>query len=611
LNKPDTTQLIQSIGTAWQAMSSLTLGLLPAWTGSTPVARLIRHTARAQKRLLTLNIAFALLLSISEAGLFALIYRTVRVLAGSPLPLILKQSGLDRGAVFLILLLGVTSLQLMASFCRGMNGILAGRFAARCETEIMPMVHQHILNLSYSCASSFKIGDLARRASIAPMAINAEIEHASHIITDGLLACVYFIVLVLISPWLMLLACGLAIGMAITQSYLSPRIRRASKEVERKRSHIASAITADLQVLKLLHSSASTDEANQRFQGQLHGLEPELRRLSTLRSFLEPIAELLPLFTAVLLGVLSWQLTKGRSDLLIPSLATFVLALQRLNIRLLKIGQSANILSENLSRIELVNDLLNPADKDFRRRGGQSFQGLRREIRFHEVTLHYPERTTASLIEASFTLPRNSTVALVGASGAGKSTIVDLLVGLIDPSSGQILVDGLDLRDLDLDSWQRHLGVVSQDVLVVNDTIAANIAYGMGGDISMPAIHRASMAACAHEFISQLPDGYDTMIGEQGHRLSGGQRQRLSLALDSHTEALVHQAVEAFISGRTVLAVAHRLSSIRDAKLILVVEAGRIVERGSHDELLLAGGHYARLWNRQQHPKTAAPPIRP
>jgi subfamily B ATP-binding cassette protein MsbA len=241
------------------------------------------------------------------------------------------------------------------------------------------------------------------------------------------------------------------------------------------------------------------------------------------------------------------------------------------------------------------------------------------------VTLRYPELPKPTLIDVSFLLPHEGTVALVGASGAGKSSLVDLLVGLIEPSAGRILVDGKDLRSLDLDSWQRRLGVVSQEVLVVHDTIAANIGFGLGDDVSLDAIRHAAAAACADDFIEALPDGYNIVIGEQGHRLSGGQRQRLSLAramlrqpeilildeatsaLDSHAEARVHQAIEAFRSGRTVLAVAHRLSSIRDADQIMVIDAGRIVERGSHGQQPALGGAYASLWLRQQQARRRTP----
>jgi len=604
-------------------------GLLPSWQGSSPVARLIRHTAHSQKRLLLLNGCAAVLRSASEALLFAVIYQAVRLISGSPLPAIAQQANVSRGSTFLILLLAVSVIQLIASGSRALNGMLSGHFAARCQAEILPRLHNHILSLSYGCASSFKAGDLTRQASIAPLAINTEIEQISLIVSDGLLALVYLLVLVRISPWLLLLAAVLAIGTAVTQAWLRPRIGAASREVEQQQRRIGAAITADLQVLRLLHSSAGTAAANRSFQRQLQGLDVRLRRLSNLRSLMEPIAELLPTLIAVVLALFSWQFSGGRSELLIPGLATFVLALQRLNLRLVRIGQSANLLAENLSRIELLNDLLAPEGKTFRRRGGHPFAGLRHGIRFEGVTLRYPGRSQPSLIDVSFQLPLNGTVALVGASGAGKSSLVDLLVGLIEPSAGRILVDGQALQSLDLDSWQRRLGVVSQDVLVVHDTIAANIAFGLGDGVSQEAIQRAATAACADGFIEALPEGYNTVIGEQGHRLSGGQRQRLSLAramlrqpeilildeatsaLDSHSEARVHQAIEAFRRGRTVLAVAHRLSSIRHADRILVIDAGRIVERGSHDQLLARAGAYADLWNRQQgrpNPTTAHRP---
>ena len=614
-----------SIGTAWQALSSLTTGLLPTWHGSSPVSRLIRHTARAQKKVLFLNGFAALLRSASEAALFAVIYQTVRLISGSPLPAIAEQANLSRAHTFLLMLLAVAAIQLIASGSRAINGILSGRFAARCQAEVLPLIHHHILSLSYGCASGYKAGDLARQATIAPAAINMEIEHFSFIVSDGLLALVYLMVLIKISPWLMLLACILALSTAFSQSWLRPRIASAARQVERQQQQIAGAITADLQVLRLLHSSGSTAAANQILHRNMQGLEKRLQRLSALRSLVEPIAELVPTLIAVILALLSWQLTGGRTELLIPGLATFVLALQRLNLRLIKIAQSSNLLAENMSKIELLNQLLSSEGKTFRRRGGMAFTGLQQEIRFEGVTLRYPGRPQPSLTDISFRLPRDGTIALVGASGAGKSSIVDLLVGLIDPTAGRILVDGKDLRSVDLDSWQRRLGVVSQDVMVVHDTIAANIAFGLGDGVSREAILQAAAAACADDFINQLPEGYDTVIGEQGHRLSGGQRQRLSLArailrdpeilildeatsaLDSHAEARVHHAIDAFSSGRTVLAVAHRFSSIRDANQILVIDAGRILERGNHDQLLARNGAYASLWQRQQQGRHTHP----
>lgn len=596
--------------------------IVATWTATTPVSRQIRQTASRHKQLLLGNLAFTLLLGASEACLFAVIYRTLRVLTGTPLP---ESLGLPRSTLFLLLLGSLLVLQTIASISRAMTGTLSGRFAARCQAEVVPQVHRFILNLSYGCASSFRIGDLAHRASLAPLAIQTEIEQASLILSDALLGTIYLVVLVLISPWMMLLATVLILGMVFTQSQLRPRIRQAAREVEQHQRQIASALTADLQVLRLLHSSAATERANGSFQRRLKGLEEKLRRLSLVRSLMEPCGELIPMLAAVCLGLLSWQLSGGRPEWLIPGLATFVLALQRLNLRFAKLGLSLNLLAENQARIELLDDLLQPEGKTFRRRGGHPFQRLQQAIRFDGVSLRYPERPKASVHDLHFTLPRGSTVALVGASGAGKSTIADLLVGLLNPTAGRILIDGVDLQHLDLNSWQGHLGVVSQEVLLLNDTIAANIAFGMDEAIPLEAIQRAAQAACADAFIRALPAGYATLIGEHGHRLSGGQRQRLSLArailrqpeilildeatsaLDSHSEAQVHEAIQAFSSGRTVLAIAHRLSSIRDASQILVMEAGEIVERGTHESLLAAGGRYAAFWQIQQQSPSAVP----
>jgi ATP-binding cassette subfamily B protein/subfamily B ATP-binding cassette protein MsbA len=209
-------------------------------------------------------------------------------------------------------------------------------------------------------------------------------------------------------------------------------------------------------------------------------------------------------------------------------------------------------------------------------------------------------------------------VALVGSSGAGKSSIADLLVGLYDATEGQILIDGTPLPDFDLISWQQHLGVVSQDTFLFNATIAENISHG-SPNASRAQIVEAAEKAQAAGFISDLPDGFDTLIGERGYRLSGGQRQRLSLArailrdpellildeatsaLDTQSERLVQQAIDQFERQHTVLVIAHRLSTIVKADLICVLDKGQIVEKGSHQDLLDRKGIYAGLWKQQAY----------
>jgi subfamily B ATP-binding cassette protein MsbA len=207
--------------------------------------------------------------------------------------------------------------------------------------------------------------------------------------------------------------------------------------------------------------------------------------------------------------------------------------------------------------------------------------------------------------------------ALVGPSGAGKTTLVDLIARFYDPTAGRITIDGVDMRDFSVKSLRRMMGVVTQETVLFHDTVRSNIAYALP-DSSQEAVERAALAANAHEFISQMPDGYDTILGERGTRLSGGQRQRIAIArailrdpsilifdeatsaLDSESERLVQEAIEHLLEGRTVFVIAHRLSTIMNADQILTMEDGRIVQRGTHDELLAEGGLYRKLY-RLQH----------
>ena len=187
----------------------------------------------------------------------------------------------------------------------------------------------------------------------------------------------------------------------------------------------------------------------------------------------------LPVVAAALIGLLSWHLFAGKQGLLVPNLVVFVLVLQRLNLRLARIGGCLNRMAEVHGSMQLLEELLDPADKQFRRQGGIPFTGLRRGLQLEGVALTYPERQKPALCGIDLEIPTGSTVALVGASGGGKSSLVDLLVGLLSPSQGRILVDGLDLERIDLDSWQRKLGVVSQDVLLLNGSIRDNIAFAL------------------------------------------------------------------------------------------------------------------------------------
>jgi len=212
---------------------------------------------------------------------------------------------------------------------------------------------------------------------------------------------------------------------------------------------------------------------------------------------------------------------------------------------------------------------------------------------------------------------RGEVIALVGPSGGGKSTLVDLLPRFMDPTAGRITIDDVDLRDANLRSLRSLFGIVSQETVIFNDTVRANIAYGVEDRFSPDEVEAAARAAYAHDFIVDLPDGYDTRLGDRGVRLSGGQRQRIGIAravlgdpailildeatasLDTESEKLIQRAFEALLEGRTVFAIAHRLSTVRGSDRLVVVDGGQIVETGSHDELYAVDGVYRRLHDLQ------------
>jgi ATP-binding cassette, subfamily B, bacterial MsbA len=301
-------------------------------------------------------------------------------------------------------------------------------------------------------------------------------------------------------------------------------------------------------------------------------------------------------------------------ELSAPELVQFLTTMLMLYDPVRKLNKVNLILQEATASGQRVSRLMEVPNDIRERPGARHTETVREGIAYEQVSFSYG--THPVLREVSLPIKAGEIVALVGPSGAGKSTLVNLLPRFFDPTSGRLTIDGVDLRDLQLKSLRSLIGIVTQETVLFNDTVRRNIAYGRS-DLPLERVREAAAAAYADEFIMELSNGYDTVIGESGMRLSGGQRQRLAIArallknapilildeatshLDSESEALVQKALYNLMQGRTTLVIAHRLSTVTRADRIVVVEGGRIIEEGSHHELLALGGSYKRLFDLQ------------
>ncbi len=595
-----------------------------------PAAQLIRRTASQQWRLIALNLGSSVAEAFSEGATLGVVFLAVEVLsapaagfnwASNPLvswwpAAVAWLNGLPATAVFLSLLVLAVLLQALQSLTRFLNRVSVGYFAARCRALVTARIHNQVLKFSFPCASVYKVGDLTDHAAQGPAAIHQQIELSGSLLVSGLLIGTYLAVLVGISPWLLLAVLLMGGLISLLQKGLLPRIRAGASAVSQAEVTISSRITEDFQGLRLLHTSGLLDVAAQRLRSHMGELEEQLRGQARRLAVVGPFASFLPILAIALIAALSLLLLGGHSSGVLPRLVTFVLALQRLNVRLSGLTDTVNHLADNGGRMERLNEILTPVDKHFRRQGGTPFWALTRDIRFERVSLLYGPDLPPALRDITFSMPKGQMLALVGPSGAGKSSIADLLTGLYAPTTGQIWVDDTPLEQLELAEWQQRLGVVSQDTFLFNASIAENIAFGTPG-ATATRIQAACQTAQAADFIESLPQGYDTLVGERGYRLSGGQRQRLSLArailrapellildeatsaLDSQSERLVQEAIERFERRHTMLVIAHRLSTIARADQILVLDGGQVVERGTHTALLAKGGLYRDLWQQQ------------
>jgi ATP-binding cassette, subfamily B, bacterial MsbA len=497
---------------------------------------------------------------------------------------------------------------------------IAGQFGATLQEyvtrDLRNSVYRHLAHLPLGYFTQMKAGQILSRV------INDTFETRlilTQIVTQSLqsasLVIVYIAILFSISWQLSLIALVILPLLGFSLQPMLKKLRKGNLRRGNVHGEMTSVLQETISGIRLVKASGTEAYEEARFADGSNKYALSSLKMTRLALVAPPVTEIIGTLIAVLiLWIGAWQVLRN-GTMTGATLLAFLTLVLRLLQPLKQLSQMRTTAQSSLASAERLFEILDSPAEFQRDRGTRDAAKFDRELKFEDVSFSYGDAPVLSNVD--FSAKKGEVVALVGPSGSGKSTLVDLIPRFYEPTEGRILLDGIDTREIRLPVLRSLTGIVSQETVLFHDTVRNNIAYGAMGKYTQAQIEEAAKAANAHEFIVELPQGYDTLLGERGTRLSGGQRQRLAIAralltdppilildeatsaLDTESERLVQEAVDRLLQGRTVFVIAHRLSTITHADQILVLDRGEIAERGTHAELLARRGAYYRLYSLQ------------